>query len=291
MLSLKFVFNLKLVSLRSLLNYSKASKHYAYLMVEKAKKLGWPEPKSTHATNLARVLKALEPHVKPQKFKVYPEWAEFVDMFELLLRELPKALTVGLSEEERTKLYAALLRAGAYRSYRRAIYRLYAAPLFKKGAGESVLLVGAGITEPYDFIRAVDVPVEIWAQEVDPDVADAIAAGGFNVIHGPLEAIKDMRFTLAVVQGVLHWADDPQRLLEEAARLADYVLISQGWGPQQGAVFAVAAAAGAKTLFFSWKDIHRLVEAAGLRPAPGYPFYKHPVYLGLFKTKAKTVES
>jgi SAM-dependent methyltransferase len=180
---------------------------------------------------------------------------------------------------------------GAYRAYRIWIYRKLVAPLVRRGA-ESVLLVGAGVAEPFDLMKALNIEgldgaVDIVAQEVDPEAARALAAAGVNVFLGEVEQMEDT-FDIAIVQNVLHWAERPEELLAATAQRAKYIVLSQGYGYNNAAGFLLTAVLGAKRVVPSKEYVDGVVAQAGLEPLRDMPALKaYGLYVAAFRGREK----
>lgn len=194
--------------------------------------------------------------------------------------------------EARAK-YARMLQAPIYRAYRQALYRYFLVPLVRRGEVEAVLSIGGGLVEPWDLLEVADregIHFELYVQEVDDAVARALAASGFRVYLGDVAKLAaDVHslagkpyFDLATVQAVLHWTEDPIRLLTDTAKIARYVLVGQGYGPYNAAITVATTMMGARRYIADAREVDGWAEQAGLLPVKVIKGYG--VYLGLFKS-------
>lgn len=277
------------------------SLYYAGLMVKAASLCGW-SPEEASDDPVWQALTAVYWHhrgVFPEKPpKEFPEaWANHLAIIKwaaehICERDLPEA---------RVK-YAELLKAPLYRAYRQALYKWFIPPLVRAGAVETVLSVGGGLVEPFDLLKVTEeekIHFELYVQEVDDAVAKALAASGFQVYIGDLsklvvdvsDILGKSYFDLAVVQAVLHWAEDPISLLTSAGRLAKYILVAQFYGPYAAAGSVATVLMGARRYIHDWREIEAWAEQAGLLPARDVPrklriaIRGYGLYLRLFQPK------
>ncbi|MCY0890742.1 MAG: hypothetical protein OWQ51_07175 [Pyrobaculum arsenaticum] len=275
------------------------SLYYAGVMVKAASLCGW-SPEEASDDPVWQALTAVYWHhcgVFPEKPpKEFPEaWANHLAIIKwaaehICERDLPEA---------RVK-YAELLKAPLYRAYRQALYKWFIPPLVRAGAVETVLSVGGGLVEPFDLLKVAEeekIHFELYVQEVDDAVAKALAASGFQVYIGDLsklvvdvsDILGKSYFDLAVVQAVLHWAEDPISLLTSAGRLAKYILVAQFYGPYAAAGSVATVLMGARRYIHDWREIEAWAEQAGLLPARDVPrkfaIRGYGLYIRLFQPK------
>ncbi|MGC9119696.1 MAG: methyltransferase domain-containing protein, partial [Thermoproteus sp.] len=246
------------------------NEYYAGLMVRSAETCGW-SPDEVYDDVVWRTLSAVYRHAGGRFPKSPPkELPEAIVPLIKLLKWAAERIcdrNAPYTPEARAK-YAEMLRAPIYRMYRQSLYSYYLVPLIKRGLVESVLSVGGGLIEPADLLELQNrhkAAFRITVQEVNPAVAKAVAAAGFEVFLGEVDQIGES-FDFATVQAVLHWADDPVRVLSGAARVAKYVLVSQGYGPHNAAITIATAVMGARRYIADWREVEGWIEAAGLRP-------------------------
>ncbi|MGC9119641.1 MAG: hypothetical protein ACP5I3_11760 [Thermoproteus sp.] len=222
---------------------------------------------------------------EPPRRPLPPLLQEWQGLMDWALENICQALSGSIPEVERRAKYAKFLNTAFYRQYRQSLYRSLLVPLVKKGA-ETVLTVGAGLAEPFDIAEALrreGLAARIIAQEVDPAVAKALAAAGFEVFLGELWQYEDAADVITV-QSVLHWAEDPLRLLKAAAERGKYVIINQTYGPTHYAIHIFAAVVGARRVFHTWKEVDAMVREAGLVPDGGFPHVRRAgAYIGVFR--------
>jgi len=181
--------------------------------------------------------------------------------------------------------YAALITLPWYSAYRVALYTALRIP--REGR---VLLAGAGLQEPLDYLTACKrAETEGWgrcnfaAMEVDPDVYQKLqelgVKHGFQTYFG-WDSIKE-RFDAVVMQSVLHWAANPADVLQQARRVARKLYLIQGVldGASAGFLFTYAVDASKP---MSYKTLLGLVKTAGWRPVKIYS--KIPLFVGVFAT-------
>lgn len=264
--------------------------YYAGLMAKAATSCGW-SPEEVSDDVVWQALSAVYGHYRkfPERppREVPPAMAPLLSVLQWAVdhiceRDLPDA----------AEKYVQMLKAPIYRAYRQAIYRRYLVPLVRAHAVETVLSVGGGLVEPYDLLELADrenIHFELYVQEVDKRVAEALAEEGFSVYVGDIrhllvdDAFGKNSFDFATVQAVLHWADDPAQLLADVAKIAKYVLVSQGYGPHNAAIIVATTLMGAKRFIASHAEIDAWVKTAGL--APIKPVIKsNGIYLGLFRS-------
>jgi len=179
--------------------------------------------------------------------------------------------------------YAGLLTSTPYVAYRIALYTALRIP--REGR---VLLVGAGVQEPLDYLAACRrAEAEGWgrcdfaAMEVDPDAYQRLqelgAEYGFRTYLG-WDSIRE-RFNAAVVQNVLHWAIDPVGVMEGVRQIADKMYLIQSVMEGASATFLFVYAIGAAGLV-SYKELLGYVKAAGWKTVRIYS--KMPLFVGVF---------
>jgi hypothetical protein len=226
---------------------------------------------------------------KPPRRPLPPMLQEWQGLMDWALEHICQALSGDLSEAERRAKYAKFLATPFYRQYRQSLYRSLLAPLVKRGA-ETVLTVGAGLTEPFDVLEALKadgLTAQIIAQEVDPAVAKALAAAGFEVFLGELWQYEEAA-DVVTIQSVLHWAEDPLRLLKAAAERGRYIIINQSYGPTHYAIHIFAGIVGARRVFYTWKEVDAMVREAGLVPYGEFPQVRRAgLYIGVFRGREK----
>jgi len=185
--------------------------------------------------------------------------------------------------EEAKALYAALITLPWYSAYRVALYTALKIP-----KEDRVLLAGAGLQEPLDYLTACKrAETEGWgrcnfaAMEVDPDVYQKLqelgVKHGFQTYFG-WDSIKE-RFDAVVMQNILHWASNPADVFQQAKRIARKLYLIQGVLEGTSAGFFYTYAAGASRPV-SYKTLLGLIKAAGWRPAKIYS--KMPLFVGVF---------
>ena len=274
--------------------HSRWSEYYACVACRAARECGWEGEPGADAVRQA--LSVVCPRVErracrqPEKPPA-PAIQPLIALYRWMSENICQAMAGTLQREEQRSKYVELLNLDAYRAYRVWIYRKLVAPLVRRGA-ESVLLVGAGVVEPFDLMKALNIEglegaVEITAQEVDPEAARALAASGMSVFLGEVEQMEDS-FDVALVQNVLHWAERPEELLAAVAQRAKYVVLSQGYGYNNAAGFLLTAVLGAKRAVPSREYIDSVVAQAGLEPLRDMPSLKaYGLYVGVFKGRAE----
>jgi len=187
---------------------------------------------------------------------------------------------------ESRALYAGLLTSTPYVAYRIALYTGLRIPREGK-----VLLVGAGVQEPLDYLAACKrAESEGWgrcdfaAVEVDPDAYARLRelgdAYGFRTYLG-WDSIQE-RFNAAVVQSVLHWATDPVGLLKTVRQFADKMYLVQSVLEGASTSFLFTYAIGA-TWPVSYSELLGYIEAAGWRAVKIYS--KMPLFVGAFSAR------
>lgn len=262
--------------------------YYAGLMAKAAAECGW-DPKEPSDDPVWQALSAVYAY-----FRKFPEKPprEALPSLAPLLAILRWALEHICERNipDAPAKYAEFLRTPLYRAYRQALYRYFLAPL--AGRIETVLVVGGGLVEPFDIIEVVNqlrLPLQITVQEVNPDAAKALAAAGFDVVLGELSQVEvEKPFDLVTVQAVLHWADDPLKVLAHAAELGRYVLVSQPFGPHQAAIMIATTLMGAKRYIHDWREVEGWARQAGLAPVKSGPLkrsLKGGFYIRFYQTK------
>ncbi|MEM1568660.1 MAG: hypothetical protein QXI84_09280 [Thermofilaceae archaeon] len=264
--------------------------YYAGLMAKAAEQCGW-SPGEPSDDVVWQALSAVYFHYR--KFPKEPP-GEAPPAMAPLLSVLRWALEHICERElaEAAEKYVQMLKAPLYRAYRQALYRRYLAPLVRTHKVESVLSVGGGLVEPYDLLEVADrenIHFELYVQEVDKRVAEALAEEGFYVYLGDVRQLLvdgtfgKTSFDFATVQAVLHWTEDPVQLLADVAKIAKYVLVSQGYGPHNAAIMVATMLMGAKRFIASPAEIDAWVKSAGL--APVKPVIRSSgMYIGLFRS-------
>jgi len=185
--------------------------------------------------------------------------------------------------EEARALYAALITLPWYSAYRVALYTALRIP--REGR---VLLAGAGLQEPLDYLTACKrAETEGWgncnfaAMEVDPDVYQKLqelgVKHGFQTYFG-WDSIKE-RFDAVVMQNILHWASNPADVFQQAKRVARKLYLIQGVleGTSAGFLFTYAIGASKPV---SYKTLMGLVKSIEWRPVKIYS--KMPLFVGVF---------
>ncbi len=274
--------------------------YYAGLMARAARECGW-DPNEASDDPVWQSLTAVYGHFRKFPEKPPGEYPEAWDRHLAILRWAADHICERNLPEARAK-YAELLSAPLYRAYRQRLYRWFLPPLVRAGRVETILSVGGGLVEPFDLLKVAEsekIHFELYVQEVDDDVARALASAGFRVYLGDLsklvvdvsDVVGKHYFDFAVVQAVLHWADDPIALLTAAGRLAKYVLVAQFWGPYAAAGSVATVLMGARRYIHDWRVIEAWAEQAGLVPARDVPrdlkitIRSHGLYLRLFQPK------
>jgi len=185
--------------------------------------------------------------------------------------------------EEQKFYYASLVTLPWYSAYRVALYTALQIP--KEGR---VLLAGAGLQEPLDYIAACKrAEAEGWgncnfaAMEVLPNVYKQLqelgAKYGFRTYFG--WSGVDEKFDAVLMQNVLHWATDPGDALRQAKRVARKLYLIQGVLEGTSAGFLFTYVVGAVRPV-SYKTVLALAKDAGWRPAKIYS--KMPLLVGVF---------
>jgi len=188
-------------------------------------------------------------------------------------------------EPEKAKAkYAGFVMLPWYSAYRVAVYTALKIP--KEGR---VLLAGAGLQEPLDYITVCKrAESEGWGRcnfavlEVDPDVYQKLqepsAKYGFQTYFG-WENISE-KYDAVVVQSVLHWAVNPAEVLQQARRVARKLYLLQGVLEGASASFLFTYAIGA-TKPVSYKTLMGIVKSASWKPVKIYS--KMPLFVGVFE--------
>ena len=276
------------------------SLYYAGVMVRVASLCGW-SPEEASDDPVWQALTAVYLHYREFPGKPPGEYPKAWGRHLAILRWATDHICKRNLPEARAK-YAELLSAPLCRAYRQRLYRWFLPPLVRAGRVETVLSVGGGLAEPFDLLKVAEeekIHFELYVQEVDDAVAKALAASGFQVYIGDLsklvvdvsDILGKSYFDLAVVQAVLHWADDPIALLTAAGRLAKYVLVAQFYGPYAAAGSVATALMGARRYIHDWREIEAWAEQAGLLPARDVPrklriaIRGYGLYLRLFQPK------
>ncbi|WP_167828040.1 class I SAM-dependent methyltransferase [Thermoproteus tenax] len=158
--------------------------------------------------------------------------ADFLKLYDWLVDNACKLASADrisdvVSEDTAYRLYVQLLNKEAYRAFRRSLYAGLEVPRWGR-----VLLLGAGLIEPANFVEAAQmlgVRPDFAVQEVDREICEELMrlSSSYNYTVYCGYDIGES-FDGVVVQNVLHWAEDPQRVLIEARRLGRRMLCSQG---------------------------------------------------------------